>query len=339
MTRLPVTKTPKPYVGGAFIRSESGRVFAAHDARGAFFANIPQCSRKDLRNAVEAAAKALKGGQTHYCPAPGLPILRETCANHLSQHRGIDVHPDSIVVTPGAKPFLFYGILATCNPGDEVIYPNPGFPIYESLINFIGAKAVPSPLREEHEFRLDVEELKRLVTPKTKMIIINAPQNPTGSALTKQDLEGIAEVAIKNDIIVMTDGLSQEANFAPLFARAAAAKVTISAIAISSAADPRQPPAINFNFLSAAVDGELTVRAIQIARSIMISSTLTTFSSSLRQSSRGSLPMSRTAMPSAIVSPPAPISVRGPRSRTSDRHWRRTLASAHCRAARVSCGT
>ena len=117
---------------------------------------------------VEAAAKALKDGQTHYCPAPGLPILRETCANHLSTHRGIDVHPDSIVVTPGAKPFLFYGILATCNPGDEVIYPNPGFPIYESAIKWAGATPVPLPLTEETDFAFTADDLRERLSPKLR---------------------------------------------------------------------------------------------------------------------------------------------------------------------------
>jgi len=156
-------------------------------------------------NIKEAAVKALRDGQTHYGPSAGLPILREAIAENISADRGFPVDPDEVVVTPGAKPIMFFGILACVDEGDEVIYPDPGFPIYESLINFVGAKAVPSPLREENEFRLDVGELKSLVTDKTKMIIINSPHNPTGSALTLTDLEGIAEVAVKNDIIVMTD--------------------------------------------------------------------------------------------------------------------------------------
>lgn len=157
------------------------------------------------QNIKDAAVKALRDGQTHYGPSAGQPILREAIAESISADRGFPVEPDEVVVVPGAKPIMFFGILACVDEGDEVIYPDPGFPIYESLINFIGAKAVPSPLREEHDFRLDVDELKSLVTPKTKMIIINSPQNPTGSALTKQDLEGIAEVAVRNNIIVMTD--------------------------------------------------------------------------------------------------------------------------------------
>lgn len=157
---------------------------------------------------VEAAAKALKDGQTHYCPAPGLPILRETCANHLSQHRGIDVHPDSIVVTPGAKPFLFYGILATCNPGDEVIYPNPGFPIYESVIRFSGATPVPMPLKEDKGFAFDADEVLSLVTPRTRLLIVNSPANPTGGTVPREQFDRLVKglerhphVAIMSDEI------------------------------------------------------------------------------------------------------------------------------------------
>lgn len=159
---------------------------------------------------VEAAAKALKDGQTHYCPAPGLPILRETCANHLSTHRGIDVHPDSIVVTPGAKPFLFYGILATCNPGDEVIYPNPGFPIYESAIKWAGATPVPLPLTEETDFAFTAEDLKSRLTPKTKMVILNSPANPTGGYISKQLNAEIANVLADHDCWILSDEVYSE---------------------------------------------------------------------------------------------------------------------------------
>ena len=159
---------------------------------------------------VEAAAKALKDGQTHYCPAPGLPILRETCANHLSTHRGIDVHPDSIVVTPGAKPFLFYGILATCNPGDEVIYPNPGFPIYESAIRWAGATPVPLPLTEETDFAFTAEDLKSRMTSKTKMVILNSPANPTGGYISKQLNAEIANVLAEHDCWILSDEVYSE---------------------------------------------------------------------------------------------------------------------------------
>jgi aspartate/methionine/tyrosine aminotransferase len=159
---------------------------------------------------VEAAAKALQDGQTHYCPAPGLPILRETCANHLSAHRGIDVHPDSIVVTPGAKPFLFFGILATCNPGDEVIYPNPGFPIYESAIKWAGATPVPLPLTEETDFAFTADDLRERLTPKTKMVILNSPANPTGGYISKQLNAEIANVLADHDCWILSDEVYSE---------------------------------------------------------------------------------------------------------------------------------
>lgn len=159
---------------------------------------------------VEAAAKALRDGQTHYCPAPGIPALREAAANHLSAHRGLDVHPDSIVVTPGAKPFLFYGILATCNPGDEVIYPNPGFPIYESAIRWAGATPVPLPLTEETDFAFTADDLRSRMTPKTKMVILNSPANPTGGYISKQLNAEIANVLSDHDCWILSDEVYSE---------------------------------------------------------------------------------------------------------------------------------
>ncbi len=157
------------------------------------------------KNITDAAIKALKDGFTHYGPSAGLPDSRETIAKHVSKTRNIKVDADNVVVTPGGKPIMFFAILALADDGDEVIYPNPGFPIYESAINFIGAKAIPVKLREENDFRLDVDELKRLVTSKTKMIIINSPQNPTGGILTKEDLRAIADIALAKDIMVLSD--------------------------------------------------------------------------------------------------------------------------------------
>lgn len=157
------------------------------------------------RNIIDKAIEALNNHWTHYGPAAGLPALRQTIAQEVSRSRNIKVGPENVVVTPGAKPIMFYAIMALINEGDEVIYPNPGFPIYESVINFIGAKAVPIRMREEKQFRLDVDELISLITPKTRLIIINSPQNPTGSVLTKKDLEAVAEVAIKNDIYILAD--------------------------------------------------------------------------------------------------------------------------------------
>ena len=157
------------------------------------------------RNIIDSAIDALNDGWTHYGPSAGLPDLRETIAGEITQTRGVKVEPSQVVVTPGGKPVMFFVMLALVNEGDEVIYPNPGFPIYESVINFIGAKSVPIQLKEENQFRLDVDELASLVTPKTKMIVINSPQNPTGSVLTPEDLKAIAEISIKNDIIVLSD--------------------------------------------------------------------------------------------------------------------------------------
>jgi aspartate/methionine/tyrosine aminotransferase len=156
-------------------------------------------------NIVEAAVKALREGQTHYTPSAGIPQLREAIAEEVSTTRGIEVHPDQVVVTPGAKPIMFFTILALCEKGDEVIYPNPGFPIYESMIKFVGATPVPVPLLMEKDFRFDTEEFKGLVSSKTKMIILNSPHNPTGGVLTREDLEAIAETAIENDTMVLSD--------------------------------------------------------------------------------------------------------------------------------------
>jgi aspartate aminotransferase len=157
------------------------------------------------KNICDAAIQAIRDGHTHYGPSAGYPKLREAIAEYISKTRKIDVNINEIVVTPGAKPIMFFGIMACVNEGDEVIYPNPGFPIYESVINFVGAKPVPVPLLEEVDFRFDIQKLIDSVTPKTRMIIINSPHNPTGGMLLKSDLEIIADLAIKNDIIVLSD--------------------------------------------------------------------------------------------------------------------------------------
>ncbi|MFM9123607.1 MAG: pyridoxal phosphate-dependent aminotransferase [Actinomycetota bacterium] len=159
---------------------------------------------------VEAAAKALREGQTHYCPAPGIPALREACANHLSTHRGLEISPDSIVVTPGAKPFLFFGILATVNPGDEVIYPNPGFPIYESAIKWAGGVPVPLPLTEETDFAFTADDLRERLTPKTKMVILNSPGNPTGGYNSRDLNVEIAKVLADHDCWILSDEVYSE---------------------------------------------------------------------------------------------------------------------------------
>ena len=157
------------------------------------------------RNIIDAGIKALNEGYTHYNPSAGVSELREVIAKEVSKTRKIEVNPDQVVITPGGKPIILFGIMALVNEGDEVIYPNPGYPIYESVIEFFGAKAVPIQLREENDFRLDTHELKKLVTDKTRMIIINSPHNPTGGILTKDDLRVIADIAISKDIFVLSD--------------------------------------------------------------------------------------------------------------------------------------
>lgn len=154
---------------------------------------------------VEAAVKALHDGHTHYTPSAGIPALRQAIARHISQNAATEVRPEQVVITPGAKPIMFFAILALLGPGDEAIYPNPGFPIYESMINFVGAKAVALPLREEKAFRFDPDEFRSVVTDRTRLIILNSPQNPTGGILTREDLMMVAEVARERNIMVLSD--------------------------------------------------------------------------------------------------------------------------------------
>ncbi len=156
-------------------------------------------------NICEAAFKAMKDGHTGYGPSAGLLEFREVIAEHISQTRGVEIHPDEVTVTPGAKPIIFFTILALVNEGDEVIYPNPGFPIYESVIDFIDGKAVPLPLREEVGFGFRIEDLEAAISDRTKLLIINSPQNPTGGTLAKSDLEAIADLATKHNFYVLTD--------------------------------------------------------------------------------------------------------------------------------------
>src|SRR3954466_9276780 len=144
-------------------------------------------------NIIQSAISALNAGWTHYGPSAGLPDLRKAIADEVSQTRGIRVQPEEVVVVPGGKPIIFFSILALVDEGDEVIYPNPGFPIYESMINYIGGRAVPIRLREERDFGLDVDELSSLISDRTKLIIINSPQNPTGGVLSRHDIQDIAE--------------------------------------------------------------------------------------------------------------------------------------------------
>jgi aspartate aminotransferase len=154
---------------------------------------------------VDAAVEALRAGHTHYVPAPGIPPLREAVAAFLERTGRMKTTPDRVIVTPGAKPIMFFTILALANEGDEVLYPDPGFPMYESITSFIGAVPVPMPLRESNGFRIDTDELAGLITDRTRLLIINSPHNPCGSALTPEDCEAIADLAIRHDLIVLSD--------------------------------------------------------------------------------------------------------------------------------------
>jgi len=156
-------------------------------------------------NVIQAGVAALQGGYTHYGPAAGLPDLRQAIADDVAKSRGIKVTPDEVVVVPGGKPIIFFTMLALIDEGDEVIYPNPGFPIYESMINFLGGKAVPIPIREEKDFSLDVNELKSLITDRTKLIILNSPHNPTGGVMPPNDIKDVAAAIGDRDIMVMSD--------------------------------------------------------------------------------------------------------------------------------------
>lgn len=157
---------------------------------------------KIIKNACH---NALDENKTHYLPSQGLLELRQEIAKFISKTRKIPVSSDEVVVTPGGKPIIFYTILATINPHDEVIVPNPGFPTYESVVNFIGAKAIPLPILAENNFNVDLKHLEELISEKTKLIIVNSPQNPTGGVLTRQNLMGIANLAKKHNLWVLSD--------------------------------------------------------------------------------------------------------------------------------------
>jgi len=156
-------------------------------------------------NITAAAIKALQAGYTHYGPSAGLPELRSAIAKYIGETRHIPVSDDEIIVTPGGKPIIFYTMLSLVDEGDEVIYPNPGFPIYESMINYAGGQAVPIQLREELDFRLNVEELASLITDRTRLIILNSPQNPTGGVLSRADIDDIAAAIGDREILVLSD--------------------------------------------------------------------------------------------------------------------------------------
>ena len=159
---------------------------------------------------VDAAKRALSDGYTHYVPAAGIPEVRETVAGYVSRTRGIEVQADEVVITPGAKPIMFFPMLALLETGDEVIYPDPGFPIYESMIRFTGATPVPIPLLMERDFTFDPDELLAKVTDRTRLVILNSPQNPTGGVIPASDLERLARGLASRDLMVLSDEVYSE---------------------------------------------------------------------------------------------------------------------------------
>jgi aspartate aminotransferase len=166
-------------------------------------------------NITEAAVAAMQAGYTHYTPAGGITEAREAVARFVSRRLGVEADATEIVLTPGSKNVLLFVLLACVEPGDEVIYPDPGYPIYSSLVNFIGAAAVPVRLREERGFRMDLDELAALVTPRTRLLILNSPQNPTGGVLTREDVEFIAGLAVEHDLLVVSDEIYSQIVYGP----------------------------------------------------------------------------------------------------------------------------
>jgi aspartate/methionine/tyrosine aminotransferase len=156
-------------------------------------------------NIIDAAVNAMRGGATHYTPASGIPEVREATAAHVTRETGVTTAAENIVITPGSKNILLFALLALVNPGDEVIIPDPGYPIYRSLVDFVEATPVSWAVRQQNGFRPDAEELRSLITPRTRMIIVNSPQNPTGGMLQRQGCETIAQLAQAHDLIVLTD--------------------------------------------------------------------------------------------------------------------------------------
>ncbi len=166
-------------------------------------------------NITEAAVAAMHAGYTHYTPAGGIMEARQAVARFVSVRLGIEAEAEEVVLTPGSKNVLLFVLLACVEPGDEVIYPDPGYPIYSSLVNFVGATAVPVRLREERGFRMDLDELAALVTPRTRLLILNSPQNPTGGVLTREDVRFIARLAIEHDLLVISDEIYSQIIYGP----------------------------------------------------------------------------------------------------------------------------
>jgi aspartate/methionine/tyrosine aminotransferase len=189
---------------GAFAVSARARALEA-EGRPMIHLQIGEPDFDTPAHVREAAKKALDEGATHYAPFPGIPELRAAIAEDVTRRKGFGADPSQVFVTVGGKGVMLYAILGLIDPGDEVIVPDPGYPIYESLTRFVGATPVPIPIRMEHDFRLDVEELASLITPRTRLLIINSPANPTGGVLTRSDLERIAALAEEHDLWVMAD--------------------------------------------------------------------------------------------------------------------------------------
>ncbi|HJT64513.1 MAG TPA: pyridoxal phosphate-dependent aminotransferase [Candidatus Limnocylindria bacterium] len=189
----------------AFEAAARGRALEA-TGRSVIHLEIGEPDFDTPQHIKDAAARGLlEQGMTHYTAAEGIAPLRQAIADDVRRWKGIEATPEQVIVTPGAKPIMFFAMLALVEEGDEVIYPNPGFPIYESMAEYVGGVAVAAPLREERDFRMDVDEVASLVTPRTRMIVINSPHNPTGSILTADDIRAIAEIAVRHDLTVLAD--------------------------------------------------------------------------------------------------------------------------------------
>jgi len=174
---------------------------------------------------VEAGCRALRSGETHYTPTAGIPELREAIAAEVAKSRGIGVDPAQVVVTPGGKPIMFFAILALVEPGDEVLMPNPAFPIYESMVDFVGGTPVFVPLRQENGFRFDLDEFRAGLSERTRLVILNSPANPTGGVFTKEDIAGIAEILRERpDVAVLSDEIYARLLYSGSFASIASEK-------------------------------------------------------------------------------------------------------------------
>ena len=197
---------------GAFVVLAKAR---ALEAKGRHIVHLeigePDFATPD--NIVEAAIGALQSGYTHYTPAGGIMEARQAVARFVERRLGVDVDPTEVVLVPGSKNVLLFTLLSCIEPGDEVIYPDPGYPVYASLVSFVGAVGQPVTLREESGFRIDLDELAALVTPRTRMLIVNTPQNPTGGVLTREDVEFISQLAVERDLIVLSDEIYSQLTY------------------------------------------------------------------------------------------------------------------------------